>query len=289
MAKKWISSSYGKINLGYSLLQNANVDVLDVEAGFIFIEWADRIEIIPSNSHHLTMDAPLTAPTSENIIVQAVNLLEREVGLKDKFNIHIKKQVPVNAGFGIAASNAATVMMMINKIANLGLSQNELMELGKQLRFDVTLFINGKNGIVNTKNNEFEPLNLQDDFYIITGYPDIALQKEEILPYIYQIDEPEYSLENVLKDDPEEWVYFLRNELEPTIFQMHELIGNMKDQFYEFGATYAAMNGSGSSVYGLFNQEFVAIHAYDSFYSLGFKANITRPDFEPDQGVYILE
>ncbi len=54
----------------------------------------------------------------------------------------------------------------------------------------------------------------------------------------------------------------------------------------EFGAEYAAMSGSGSTVFGIFSQDFVAINAYESFHKLGFSANLTRPGFKPDYGIY---
>ncbi len=289
MANKWISDSYAKINLGLNLIGQSESNILDIEAGFYFIEWADRIEITHSNRHNLVVDGPFDIPNTDNLMVRAIELLEKETGLKDKFNIYLKKNVPIKAGFGIAASNAATLMLMANKIANLGLSKSDLMELGGRLRFDVPTFINGENGILNTATGEFESLEALEDFYIIAGYPDIQINRDDFLQYIYNIEPLGYPLKNLLLDDPEEWPFFLENALEPTLFQIYELIGNMRDQFYEFGATYASMNGSGSSVYGLFNQEFVAIHAFDSFHSLGFKSNITRPNFKPDQGIYIIE
>src|SRR5690625_6116893 len=69
-------------------------------------------------------------------------------------------------------------------------------------------------------------------------------------------------------------------DLEQTVFPRYELVGNIKDQMTEIGASYASMSGSGSAVYGIFSQDFVAIHAYESFHELGFPANLTRPGFQ---------
>jgi len=76
------------------------------------------------------------------------------------------------------------------------------------------------------------------------------------------------------------------NDLEPPVIARNELVGNIKDQLLEFGADYAAMSGSGSAVFGIFSQDFVAINAYESFHKLGFSANLTRPGFKPDNGIY---
>jgi len=93
----------------------------------------------------------------------------------------------------------------------------------------------------------------------------------------------------LLEEEPEEWRYLLMNELEKAVFPRLHLVGNLKDQLYEFGAEYASMSGSGSSVFGVFEQDFVAINAYESFHKLGFPANITRPKFKPDQGIYLKD
>ena len=94
----------------------------------------------------------------------------------------------------------------------------------------------------------------------------------------------------MLTEEPlEEWQYLLQNQLEPAVIPRHEMIGNIKDQLFDFGADYAAMSGSGSTVFGIFEQDFVAINAYESFHELGFKANLTRPKFKPDYGIYIKD
>ena len=94
-------------------------------------------------------------------------------------------------------------------------------------------------------------------------------------------------MEKILTEIPsEEWQFMLENDLEPPVMQRHQQIGNIKDQLYELGATYASMSGSGSSVYALFEQDFVATDAFDQFIELEYKASITPPDFSPDFGIY---
>lgn len=290
MKDLWISNAYAKINLGLTVLERLENGYHNIETALCFIEWADRFELRPSNQHKLVMSDKKIPVDDSNLIVKAIQLLEKEAGLKDKFHIEVDKKIPAGAGLGGGSSNAATTLRMINKVANLGLSTHDLMQLGKHLGADVPFFIKGKPGFATGIGTEIEEMNLQPDAWIVTVFPDIISSTPEAYQYVEPNPEPEFSLRNVLlEEDIDEWRYLVFNDLETSVFPRMELIGHLKDQYYDFGASYAAMSGSGSSVFGLFKQDFVAIHAYESFHSLGFSANITRPSFTPDLGIYRKE
>ena len=285
----WVSNSYAKINLGLHILEKLPNGYHQIETGFCFIEWTDRFEIKPANQMQVQLTDSSIPVDESNLIVKAVKLLQQEAGLRDEFEISVHKNIPAGAGLGGGSSNAALTLRMLNKIANLGLSSADLIELGKTLGADVPVFILSEPGIGTGLGTEIEPLPIQPDGWIVTMFPDVFSSTAEA----YQFCEPgnsEFSLRSVLlEEEIDEWRYLLQNDLEPAVFPRMELVGNLKDQFYDFGAQYAAMSGSGSSVYGIFEQDFVALNAYDSLHQLGFKANLTRPLFKPDTGIYIKE
>ncbi len=290
MNELWISNSYAKINLGLNVLERLPNGYHTIETGFCFIEWNDRFEVSPHGKMELSMSDERIPIDDSNLIVKAVKLLQKEAGLRDEFKISVQKNIPAGAGLGGGSSNAATILRMINKIANLGLSTEDLAGLGKLLGADTPFFVHGKPGIGTGLGDEIEYLDIQPDAYIVTVFPNIESKTPEAYQHCQPLGEPDFSLRNILlEDDIEEWHYLLQNHLEPAVFPRLELVGNLKDQFYDFGATYASMSGSGSSVFGIFTQDFVAINAYESFHKLGFSANLTRPKFEPDLGVYKKE
>jgi 4-diphosphocytidyl-2-C-methyl-D-erythritol kinase len=287
MKEIWVSNSYGKINLGLNVLERLESGFHNIETGFCFIEWADRFEVTPSSRNSLVMSDEKIPVDDSNLIVKAVNLLEKEAGLKDHFNINVQKNIPAGAGLGGGSSNAATTLRMINKIANLGLQEADLMELGKKLGADVPFFIQGKPGFATGLGTEIEPLEIQPNGWIVTIFPGKSSSTPEAYQFAEPNPDPEFSLKKVLLEEPlEEWQYLIINDLEASVFPRLNIVGNFKDQCYEFGASYASMSGSGSSVFGIFEQDFVAIHAYESFHNLGFSANLTRPHFSPDLGIY---
>ncbi len=287
MKECWISNSYAKINLGLNVLERLDSGYHVIETGFCFIEWIDRFEIIPSSRNSLVMSDESIPVDDSNLIVKAIQLLEKEAGLKDFFHINVQKNIPAGAGLGGGSSNAATTLRMINKIANLGLQKAELTDMGKQLGADVPFFIRGETGFATGLGTEIEPIEIQPDGWIVTIFPGEHSSTPDAYQHATPNPIPEFSLKKVLQEEPvEEWRYLVMNELEAAVFPRLEIVGNIKDQCYEFGASYAAMSGSGSSVYGIFEQDFVAIHAYESFHRLGFAANLSRPLFKPDLGIY---
>ncbi|MBD3617198.1 MAG: 4-(cytidine 5'-diphospho)-2-C-methyl-D-erythritol kinase [Gracilimonas sp.] len=289
MANLWISNSYAKINLGLNVLEKLEKGYHAIETGFCFIEWSDRFEVKPGRMH-LEMSDPKIPVDDSNLIVKAIKLLQQEAGLKDEYNIKVEKNIPAGAGLGGGSSNAATTLRMMNKVANLGLSQQDLLNLGRKLGADVPFFIKGTPGFATGLGDEIEELDLQPDAWIVSVFPNIESSTAEAYQMCEPKPEPEFSLRNLLmEEEPEEWRYLLENDLEKAVFPRHHLVGNLKDQFYEFGAEYASMSGSGSSVFGVFKQDFVAINAYESFHKLGFPANLTRPKFKPDLGIYLKD
>lgn len=286
----WISESFAKVNLGLHVLERLPTGFHRIETGLCFIEWKDRFEVQESDRFSLSISDPTIPAGEENLITKAYRSFEKYIGLNRSYSFKIDKQIPAGAGLGGGSSNAAMTLRILNKLEKAGLSGEELTDLSRTLGSDIAFFLYGNPALATGMGQELEPMGLQPAAWIVTIYPGfesstaIAYQRVEPNPI------PDVPLRSVLLNDPmEEWRYLLQNDLEPPVVAEHEMIGNIRDQLYELGAVYAAMTGSGSAVIGLFDQDFVAIHAYNNFQKLGFSTNITRPGFEPDHGIYFKE
>lgn len=286
-ATTWIANAYAKINLGLQVLERLPTGYHRIETGFCFIEWNDRFSV----RRHPQMALRFTdteLPTDErNLVVRAVAALQTYVGLEYNYRIEVDKKIPVGAGLGGGSSNAAVILRMLNKIEDLGLTDSELIDLSRDLGADVPFFIKGEAGIGTGIGADIQPADIQPNAWIVTVFPNFSSSTASAYSHCVPNPEPDFSIRHVLEDyEMDEWRFMLTNDLEPSVMQQHELIGNIKDQLYEFGAEYASMTGSGSSVFGIFEQDFVAMNAYDAFLGLGFPSNLTRPGFKPDYGIY---
>jgi 4-diphosphocytidyl-2-C-methyl-D-erythritol kinase len=283
----WIAESYAKINLGLHVLERIPTGYHRIETGFCFLEWSDRFEVKPAPSTTLELSDESIPTDSKNLIIRAISALKRYIGLKQEYHINVKKNIPAGAGLGGGSSNAALILRMINKIEELGLNNKDLIDLSRDLGADIPFFISGKTGIGNGIGDKLEEIDIQPNGWIVTAFPGETSSTAEAYQYCQPNPNPDFPLRDVLTQEPiDEWKYILTNDLEQSVFQRLNVSGNLKDQFYEFGAIYASMTGSGSAVYGIFEQEFVAHEAYKTLLDLGLKANLTRPKFSPDYGIY---
>lgn len=283
----WIANAHGKINLGLHVLEKLPTGYHRIETGFCFIEWSDRFEVTPSEEFNLKLSDPSIPADESNLITKAYNAFEQYVGLRQNYSFSVTKNIPAGAGLGGGSSNAALTFRILNKLEESGLSDDELIEFSRTLGADIPFFIKGTTGIGTGLGQDIEPLDIQPEAWIVVVNPGINSSTPEAYALCEPNPEPDFAIKGVLlEEEIDQWQYLLHNNLEPPVIARHELVGNIKDQLYEFGASYASMSGSGSSVYGIFEQDFVAVNAYEAFNKLGFTSNLTRPGFKPDRGIY---
>ena len=287
-ADRWVARSYAKINLGLLVLRRTPDGYHDIETGFVYIDWCDtfRVKVAPQSRIRFT-DPDIRADET-NTVVRAYNLFAREYGISRNYEVTVEKSIPVGAGLGGGSSNAACMLQILNKVERRNIPLDRLADTGALIGSDVPFFLSGSPAIGTGRGIDLKPAPIQPDAWILTVYPNFESSTAEAYAYCEPNDDHELRIESILLDtDMDEWSYLLTNDLEPSVMMQHPMIGDLKDQMIDFGAVFAAMTGSGSSVYGLFSQDFVALNAWNGFLDLGFRCNLTRPHFQPDTGVYI--
>lgn len=283
----YTARAYAKINLGLYVNERLPNGYHDITTGFCFIDWSDQFRIQQSDETRLSLSDKDLPNDESNLILKALRLLEREAGLSRQYRISVDKKIPVGAGLGGGSSDAALTLRMLNKIEDLEFSDSQLIELGKQLGADVPLFISNETAIGTGIGTTLTPEDIQPSAWILTVYPNFKSNTAEVYQFCQPNPEHDFEIPDILKNyEMDEWQYLLLNDLEPIVMAQNPMVGNLKDQLYELGAVYASMSGSGSSVFGLFEQEFVANNAYRFLLDYDMTANLTRPDFKPDKGIY---
>jgi 4-diphosphocytidyl-2-C-methyl-D-erythritol kinase len=285
----YTARAYAKINLGLHVNERLPNGYHDITTGFCFIDWSDQFKIHKSDKTKLLISDTNLPVDETNLIMKAYLLLQKKVGLASQYHIEVDKKIPVGAGLGGGSSDAALTLRMLNKIEELNLTESDLVELAQKLGSDIPLFIHNEPAIGTGTGTNITPAHIQPESWIVTVYPNFESNTADAYHYCQPNPHHDFDIKDTLTNQElDEWQYRLINDLEPVVMFQHPMIGNIKDQLYELGAVYASMSGSGSAVYGLFEQEFVATHAYQMFLEYEMTPNLTRPGFKPDKGIYRL-
>ncbi|MBC7874851.1 MAG: 4-(cytidine 5'-diphospho)-2-C-methyl-D-erythritol kinase [Ferruginibacter sp.] len=251
-----------KINLGLNILHKRNDGYHDLETIFYPLPLTDSLEIIENKTNGRNHAFPFTCsglpidgnPLS-NLCVKAYRLLKKNFPGIPGVQIHLHKVIPSGAGLGGGSANAAFTLMALNELFDLQLSTGQLVNYASGLGSDCPFFIINKPCLAKGRGEMLEPIELDlSPYNLIIVNPGIHVDTGRAFLEIYPARQ-EKSLKEIIATPLERWKDELHNDFEKIIFQKHREIVDIKDSMYRNGAIYAAMSGSGSTVFGIFPKE----------------------------------
>ena len=246
-----------KINLGLNIVEKRPDGYHDLETIFYPINLQDALEVTrrENNDKEYTLHisgAPLEGEPEDNLVVKAYKLLKKDYPGLLPVDIHMYKHIPAGAGLGGGSSDAACMIKLLNDKFSLGLSTERMEEYAVKLGADCAFFIRNKPVFATGIGNLFEPVELSlKGYHIILIKPDIFVSTRDAFAEIKPV-RPAVSLKEIVKQPMETWKNSMKNDFEDSVFKKFPEIAAIKDELYDLGAVYAAMSGSGSSVYGIF-------------------------------------
>jgi 4-diphosphocytidyl-2-C-methyl-D-erythritol kinase len=244
-----------KINIGLNITEKRPDGYHNLETIFYPIDLCDTLEFVEEKETKFTCSGlNIEGESDNNLIIKAYKLLKEEFDLPT-INIHLHKTIPMGAGLGGGSADAAFMLKMLNNQFKLGLSSQELEQKAAKLGADCAFFINNKPTLAKGIGNLFEPtcVNLSG-YHIVLVKPEVHISTAEA----YGGCKPQRwttPLEEAIKQPITEWKNCIFNDFEKTVFIAHPELAEIKDMLYEKGAIYAAMSGSGSTIYGIFDKE----------------------------------
>jgi 4-diphosphocytidyl-2-C-methyl-D-erythritol kinase len=250
-----------KINIGLNIVEKREDGYHNLESVFMPVGWKDALEVIIDNNSEngnvFFSSSGLEIPgnTNDNLCVKAYRIIQQDYDLP-AIKIHLHKNIPMGAGLGGGSSDAAFCIKAINEVCELNLAWGEMHHYAKQLGSDCSFFITNKPAYATQKGDVLETisLNLSGKFILIV-HPGIHVSTAQAYAGV-KPQKANYNLEEVVLNEPvEKWKDKVKNDFEKSVFEQHPEIKNIKDKMYQNGAVYASMSGSGSAVYGIFNQE----------------------------------
>ncbi|MFI5151539.1 MAG: 4-(cytidine 5'-diphospho)-2-C-methyl-D-erythritol kinase [Bacteroidia bacterium] len=247
-----------KINIGLQVLSKRDDGYHDICSLLYPIGLADALEAIPGPDKSLTkftssgIDIPGSADS--NICLKAIELIRKEYPVPP-LQIHLHKHIPVGAGLGGGSSDGASMITLLNKRFELGLSWGEMHHYARQLGSDCSFFVNNRPALVTGRGDEIESLAFNLSGYsLVLVYPPIHISTKDAYSMVIP-EKSGFDLEGFLiSNTPETWEGKVRNDFELPVLKRYPEIAAIKNKLYAKGGLYVSMSGSGSSVFGLFKQ-----------------------------------
>jgi 4-diphosphocytidyl-2-C-methyl-D-erythritol kinase len=187
-----------------------------------------------------------------NLVVRAYQLLKQDFPQLPRIHVHLYKGIPTQAGMGGGSSDCGYMLTLLNRQFDLGLSDEQLIGYAARLGADCSFFILNKPCYAEGIGEKLQPISLDlSGWYLAIVRPDIPVSTKEAFSLITP-QHPEKNCRDVVMQPVETWRDALTNDFEKSVFALYPKIGQIKQRLYDLGAVYAAMSGSGSSLFGLF-------------------------------------
>ena len=258
-----ITFPVAKINLGLNVVEKRADGYHNLQTVFYPVPIMDALEIVPMSDgfpSDVDCDLKVTNITIEgdeqrNLVVRAYHLLKADYPELPRVHAHLWKGIPTQAGMGGGSSDCGYMIRLLNETFDMGLSSEQMQQYAARLGADCAFFIESSACYAEGIGERLQPIDLDlSGWHIGVVRPDIPVPTKEAFSRIHP-HYPALNCRDVVKQPVETWRDRLTNDFEESVFVLHPEIGAVKEQLYKMGATYAAMSGSGSALFGLFKDE----------------------------------
>ena len=252
-----------KINLGLNVVEKRPDGYHNLQTVFYPVPIKDVLEVqVMDEAFPSDYDCDLKVTNinidgdeQRNLVVRAYQLLKKDFPTLPRIHTHLWKGIPTQAGMGGGSSDCAYMMLLLNRQFQLGLTDDQLIQYAAQLGADCAFFILSQPCYAEGIGEKLNPIEVSlNGYHIVVVRPDIPVSTKEAFSLIH----PHYPAQNcreTVMQPVETWRETLVNDFEESVFALHPEIGDIKQQLYDMGATYAAMTGSGSALFGLFKKQ----------------------------------
>lgn len=246
---------FAKVNRSLRVLGKRPDGYHEIDTIFQTVDLTEQIAFFErGNGIALRIEGWDQPVTEDNLVLRAANSLLASAGASRGANIHLSKRIPVGAGLGGGSSNAAATLLGLSELWNLPHSLGELSDLAASLGSDVPFFLLGGRARGTGRGEILEPLPDGPEEWVVLVHPPFSLSTA----VVYE------ALSAPALTDPAAATNLLgsgsgggrdRNDLEPAAESLRGELSKFRAALSDSGATSARMSGSGSTVFGVFEEE----------------------------------
>jgi len=230
-----------KINLFLHVLGRRQDGYHDIQTLFQLLDWGDEVQIRRTGGPLISrLPVAYDVPESEDLVVRAASLLQLETACRQGAEIGVKKRIPTGSGMGGGSSDAATVLLVLNRLWGCGLGLDELASLGASLGADVPVFVQGHSALAGGIGERLEAVSLGVRHYVLV-FPDFPVSTRAVFSdAMLARDSEPVSL-------PEALAGAGRNDCEVVVRERFPALARMLEALEEWGRP--VMTGTGSGIF----------------------------------------
>lgn len=244
-----------KINLGLKILRKRTDGYHDLETLFYPLPIKDVLEIIRSDEPgFFATGLPIPGNPETNLCLRAFTLLKKDFPDLPPVRVHLHKHIPIGAGLGGGSADGAAMLQLLNTSFRLGLSAEKLMDYAAQLGSDCPFFTLNRPCLGEGRGEKLSPVELDMSPYsFAVVHPGVHISTawafSECIP-----DEGGRRIAEIIQQPVHTWAGELVNDFEVPVLRRYPELRSIKEGLYKQGALYAALTGSGSSFFGIFEK-----------------------------------
>ncbi|MFQ6609383.1 MAG: 4-(cytidine 5'-diphospho)-2-C-methyl-D-erythritol kinase [Fidelibacterota bacterium] len=281
MLTQFSSKAYAKINLGLKITGRLSNGYHTLHSLFLEIDLFDhlRFELRSGPDIIVTTEGIQIQDRGINLCEKAARILQQTYGVSKGVHINLDKKIPIGAGLGGGSSDAGYTLKALSKLWNLKLTDKKLIEHASRVGADVPFFIRGGLQLAENTGDQLTPVDdtVLQSYHFVLVKPDFEIST----PWAYEQIKKYLKLPtNIHKfaplSDPLKWELF-ENDFERVIVSTYPELAEIKANLLSRNAVFASLSGSGSTVYGIFDDREKASLTAAYFSSQSYWTACTRP------------
>ncbi|WP_343748141.1 4-(cytidine 5'-diphospho)-2-C-methyl-D-erythritol kinase [Fluviicola sp.] len=242
-----------KINLGLHILRKRVDGYHDIETGMLELPFCDVLEALESDEASFSTSG-LEIPGRGNLILDAERVFRKYQEIP-VLSFHLHKMIPMGGGLGGGSSDAAFALKLLRDRYAPEIGNEHLKQMAAEIGSDCAFFIEGGLQFAEGRGEVLSPLQADlKNCYIVLVNAGIHVSTKEAYDGVVP-DETRASLRTILEKPLSAWKDSLVNDFEESVFRKYPELAQLKNDIYAHGAVYAAMTGSGSTLFGIFRSE----------------------------------
>lgn len=264
-----VLDSYGKINLALDVINKRKDGYHNIETVMQEISLRDTLTIRCSKDNNIVIksDDKNIPLDKENLVYQAWELMKEESKIDKGVSVLIEKRIPVAAGLAGGSANAASMLKGINELWNLNYSISKLEKIGKKIGADVPFCLRGGTLLAKGIGDEFKSLKSFKDRQLLLINPKIPMDTKKVYESLSLGNKDDFQIDKIIEkinlDDTVGVSKNLYNRLEKIVIGEVDIVAKLKNDLIQNKALGSLMSGSGTTVFGIFDNKEDRDYAYD--------------------------